>query len=235
MNAGSWGRNPRREQRKENEDRDETQSNSAQPIEARRPQHASRSRRYFSVHRTRSRLGAATSRSYQPIASGTSKSAAAVAAPMYSSYRSFEVLDRAVLGVPDARRDFVNQVVIRATPAGPCLHSAESMFSHPHRFQIEGDCRLVQNQNIGLCSISSQNSKRADSPPETQPPVGSSQFFAAEQHLSEQTANLFFRSLGIKLMQPVSRRRALLNQSRVILGEIADSAPRDPTSPCRNQ
>ena len=76
-------------------------------------------------------------------------------------------------------------------------------------------------RTFGFCSMSLQKSRRAASPPERTSVflLPSSRW---KQHLPQQAANFFVRGRRVPLMQPFECCRAMLDQSSVVLREVAD-------------
>src|SRR6185437_4605275 len=88
-------------------------------------------------------------------------------------------------------------------------------------FQIEVIRRLVEDEDVGFLhhELAEDEARRLS--------AGKSggwleTFFAAEEHLAEDAANVFLDGLGVELVQPVSYVGSLLDDAGVVLREVAD-------------
>ena len=140
---------------------------------------------------------------------------------MYSSYGPLKSSILPLLEVPDARADFVDQVLVVRHQQHRAFVLLERDVERVDRFEIQVVRRLVQHQEFGFCSISLQNSRRAASPPESAS-VGFRPSSPLNSICPSRPRMSSFVRLRIELVQPVGRGHALLDRRRVVLREVAD-------------
>src|SRR5271170_7166173 len=134
---------------------------------------------------------------------------------------ALEVFDGALVEVPDARCDFVDEVVI----VGDEQHRAFILLKRDIEgidgFEVEMVRRLVEDQDIWLLKHElAEEQARGFSAGES---IGGLEpLFTTEEHLPEDAADLFFRDLGVPLMEPVGDGETMLDHPGVVLGEVAD-------------
>ena len=95
------------------------------------------------------------------------------------------------------------------------------MFSALIDFEVEVVRRLVENEHVRLL----QHDAAEEQPgglAARQRIGGFQPFFAAEEHLPEQSVNVLPRCVGIELMQPLDGGHPFLDRSRLILRKISD-------------
>src|SRR5271165_1140898 len=134
---------------------------------------------------------------------------------------ALEVLNGALVEVPDACCNFVDEVVI----VGDEQHRAFILLKRDIEgidgFEVEMVRRLVEDQDIWLLKHElAEEQARGFSARER---VGGLEtLFTTEEHLPEDAANLFLRDLGVPLMEPVGDGETVLDHAGVVLGEVAD-------------
>src|SRR6266568_5850197 len=134
---------------------------------------------------------------------------------------ALEVLDFPVVEMPDARSNFVDDVVVVRDELYRAIIALQRNVECVDGFKIEMVRRLVEHEEIGLLQHqSAENQARGFATGEGC--RGFHSIFAAEKHLSHQAAKFLLRSAGIKFPEPFESCHAFGDGLAVILCEIAD-------------
>ena len=134
---------------------------------------------------------------------------------------ALEVFDVAVVEVPDAGGDFVDQIVIVGDQQHGTRVLLEGEVEGVDGLEIEVIGRFVQYQEVGLLEHQATEDE-AGRFAAGQRLGGLEGVVAGEQHLAEKAAQFLLRGLRIELVQPLDGGHAVGDGIGVILREVAD-------------
>src|ERR1051326_4696775 len=125
------------------------------------------------------------------------------------------------LEVPNARRHFVNQILVMRDQQNRSLIALQSNVQRVDRFQVQVVGGFIQHQDVRFLQhqLAEQQARGFASGEDIGALVA---VVFLEEHLTEQAANFFVRCIWVPLMQPFEGCSAGLNQRLVILSEVAD-------------
>ncbi len=150
--------------------------------------------------------------------------AASASCCSYSSRPSLVVGDGshwAALEVPDACTDLFDEVLIVRDEEDGAFVLLQRGIERHDAFEVQVVRRFVEHQDVRL--LQHQLAEEKARGLSTGKGLGLLQtLLTAEEHLSEQPANVFFRGLGVKAVQPFRCGRALGDRCGVVLREVAD-------------
>src|SRR4051812_38607059 len=138
--------------------------------------------------------------------------------------RTLVVRDAEVLGsafeVPDPRAGLFDQVLVVCDEKDRPFVLLNRLVERVDALEVKVIGRLVEHEDVRLLQHQlAEEQARSLSSGEG---VGLLHaLFAAEEHLSEDAANVFLRGLRVELVEPIGRGHAELDGALVVLGEVA--------------
>ncbi len=123
--------------------------------------------------------------------------------------------------MPDARRHFVDEIVVMGDEQHRTLVVLQRDVQRIDGFEVEVVGWLVERKDVWLLHHqTAEDQPRGLAAGER---IGWLEpFFAAEEHLAEDAADVLIACLRIEAMQPLGNRGALVDQAGNILREVAD-------------